>query len=432
VNTDGTGYAVLKHFAYSDGAYPHGLALSHGALYGTTFRGGSFGAGTVFGVNTDGSGYAILKSFTGNDGENPSGSLLLSDAVLYGTTRFGGISSTGTVFKLNIDGTGFTVFQNFAGSPDGAIPDSGLILSGGVLYGTTGHGGAAGDYGTVFAINTNGTSYTVLHTFGNSPDDGEYPLGTLTLVGGVLYGTTQEGGNSGGGTVFQMNTDGTGYNVLKHFAASDGTNPYTRLVLSDNVLYGTTANGGIFNDGTIFKINADGTGFAVLKNFSGSDGARPYYAGLTLSGGVLYGATYYGGSSNLGTLFRLNIDGTDYTVLKNFTGGDDGAGPNEGLTLSGSELYGTAELGGSLGNGTVFRLSFPPHLTITSAGPNVVLSWPTNFNGLDYTGYTLQSTTNLLYPAAWVTNSPAPVVIAGQNTVTNLTTGAQKFFRLKQ
>src|SRR5262249_14178167 len=150
---------------------------------------------------------------------------------------------TGTVFTLNTDGTGFSVLQNFAGSPDGAIPVSGLILSAGVLYGTAAHDGAAGDFGTVFAINTNGTGYAALQNFAKSPD-GHYPLATLTLLGNVLYGTTQQGGNSGGGTVFQINTDGTGYNVLKHFAAGDGTNPYTRLVLSGNVFYGTTANGG--------------------------------------------------------------------------------------------------------------------------------------------------------------------------------------------
>jgi len=69
----------------------------------------------------------------------------------------------------------------------------------------------------------------------------------------------------------------------------------------------------------------------------------------------------------------------------------------------------------------------PPQLTITLAGANVVLTWPTNV-----VGFTLQSTTNLVSPAVWSTNSPAPVVIAGQNTVTNPITGAQKFYRLVQ
>jgi uncharacterized repeat protein (TIGR03803 family) len=103
------------------------------------------------------------------------------------------------------------------------------------------------------------------------------------------------------------------------------------------------------------------------------------------------------------------------------------------LVLSGNTLYGTTYYGGSAGAGTVVSLSFAPQLTITPSGippSGIILSWPTNAAGFDYTGYTRQSTTNLLSPAAWVTNSPAPVVIAGQNTVTNSITGAQQFYRL--
>ena len=73
-----------------------------------------------------------------------------------------------------------------------------------------------------------------------------------------------------------------------------------------------------------------------------------------------------------------------------------------------------------------------PQLTLAPSGPNVLLSWPTNNAGYDYTGFALQSTTNLVSPAVWSTNSPAPVVIGGQNTVTHPITGAQKFYRLVQ
>ena len=89
----------------------------------------------------------------------------------------------------------------------------------------------------------------------------------------------------------------------------------------------------------------------------------------------------------------------------------------------------------SSGNGMVFSLSFRPQLTNTPSGvppSRIILSWPTNVAGFDYTGYTLQSTTNPVSPAVWSTNSPAPVVIAGQNTVTNPITGPQKFYRLVQ
>jgi hypothetical protein len=47
------------------------------------------------------------------------------------------------------------------------------------------------------------------------------------------------------------------------------------------------------------------------------------------------------------------------------------------------------------------------------------------------TGFTLQSTTNL-GSSVWTTNSLAPVVVNGQNTVTNPISGTQRFYRLSQ
>jgi uncharacterized repeat protein (TIGR03803 family) len=101
------------------------------------------------------------------------------------------------------------------------------------------------------------------------------------------------------------------------------------------------------------------------------------------------------------------------------------------LILSGNTLYGTAEHGGvryEAGFGTVFSLSLPPPpLRIISSGSNVVLTWPTYAPGV-----TLQSTTNLVSPVVWSTNFPTPVVVNGQNIVTNSTTDPQKFYRLSQ
>jgi len=169
-----------------------GLTLSGNMLFGTTAYGGSTGDGIVFRVKTDGTGYAVLKNFTGSDGANPNGGLTLAGSTLYGTTESGGSSNNGTVFAMSTNGTGYTVLKNFTGS-DGANPFAALTLSGNMLYGTTTYGGTAGA-GTVFTIDTSGITHTVLKNFAPRGTDGANPLVGLTLFGGVLYGTTDSGG----------------------------------------------------------------------------------------------------------------------------------------------------------------------------------------------------------------------------------------------
>ncbi len=177
-------YKVLKSFTGSDGNSPQaGLVLAGSALYGTAW--GSYlnagvwyvNNGVVFKVNTDGSGYTMLKSFTGSDGSLPQGDLVLAGDTLYGTAYAGGASGWGVVFRMSIDGSGYTVLNNFTNGTEGSGPNGGMVLAGSTLYGTT-------------------------------------------------YWTTYYGVPSGEGVVFKLNTDGSGFAVLKSFTGSDGANPY--------------------------------------------------------------------------------------------------------------------------------------------------------------------------------------------------------------
>jgi uncharacterized repeat protein (TIGR03803 family) len=129
------------------------------------------------------------------------------------------------------------------------------------------------------------------------------------------------------------------------------------LILSGNTLYGTTWRGGTGKDwGTVFSVNTDGTGFTTLYSFTGGDdGANPR-AGLILSGNTLYGTTSDRGSGGDGTAFKVNTDGAGFTTLYSFTGGDDGRFPRDSLVLSGNTLYGTTSYGGSSGAGTIFTV----------------------------------------------------------------------------
>jgi len=440
-------------YTNSDGAIPQaGLVLSFSGktLYGTARYGGSSARGTVFALNTDGTGFTNLHSFTGgSDGVGPSGSLILAGKTLYGTAQAGGSSGRGTVFALNTDGTGFTNLHSFTGASDGIGPSGGLTLAGKTLYGTAQGGGSSGA-GTVFALNTNGAGFTTLYSF-TGGSDGRTPFSGLILSNNTLFGTAYYGGSSGNGTVFALSTDGTWFTNLHSFTAtsgypyytnSDGANPFAGLILSGDTLYGTASAGGSSGNGTVFALNTNGTGFTTLYSFTAlagspsinSDGAGPS-AGLVLSGNTLYGTAQAGGSLSGGTVFSLNINGTGFMTLYSFTKpsgpyppvNSDGADPFASLYLSGNTLYGTAYGGGSSGNGTVFSLFIPPQLTIIPSGANVILTWPTNA-----ATFTLQSTTNLVSPAIWTNVSPGPVVVDRQNTITNPILGTQKFYRLSQ
>ena len=449
-------FKTLHKFNASDGGNTYsGLILCSNTLYGTTIS-------TVFALNTDGTGFRTLHSFT--DGLSAMGGVVLSGNTLYGTKAAGGIS--GYVFAINTDGTGFTNLYTFSNS-DGNGPRCDLLLDGSTLYGVTPNGGDLGGVhygnGTVFAINTDGSGFINLYDFSGG-NDGYQPFAGLVLSNNTLFGTTTQGGtfrsgtvspsNTGSGTVFAINTDGTGFTTLYSFSApstnssgvytnSDGYSPRAGLVLSGGSFYGATQNGGTFGSGTIFRLQADGSGFTNLYNFPELPSSGPYTNGggarpaavLSTSGQTLYGTAEGGGLFGNGTVFAINTDGTGFTNLYSFKGAADGTAPWSRLLLSGNTLYGTTSgdtsgIGTMSGFGTVFSISFEPQLTITESGANVILSWPTNVAGFDYAGYNLEATTDLV-SSVWTTNFP-PIVINGQYTVTNPISGSKQFFRLAQ
>jgi len=353
----------------SDGVKPLAGVIvdTYGALYGTTTYGGrgagcgSTGCGTVFRLAPPPPGAGpwtetVLYSFQGgNDGINPQAGVILDTyGALYGTTTYGGTgtgrcggeSGCGTVFKLTppvppaaqwIE----TVLYSFQGGSDGSAPQAGLIFdTSGALYGTTQSGGSAG-YGTVFKLTppappaTQWTE-TALYSF-QGGSDGAYPYGGVIFdTSGALYGATAIGGtgtncaSTGCGTVFRLvpPASGTGAwteTVLYSFqGGNDGESPLAGVTFdTSGALYGTTRSGGssggsngIYGNGMVFKLTRPSSTphfvsqtpwtETVLYNFQGgNDGAFPY-GGVTFdSRGALYGTTGGGGSSNFGTVIKL-------------------------------------------------------------------------------------------------------------------------------
>lgn len=411
-----------------DGVSPQGITLSGSTLYGTALSGGVSNVGTIFKVNTDGSMAAPLHHFLGYpaDGGNPKAPLVLSGTRLFGTASTGGSSGWGTIFAINTDGTGYTTLHDFI-STEGATPTGALIVSGQQLYGTASKGGSS-DSGTVFALSTDGTVFGVLHDFSSGTNrDGAQPQGALVLYSNTLYGTTASG------SVFAVNTDGSGFRTLQTVGGFISGS----LVLWGYKLYGTTLYGGPNGTGTIFTLNIDGTGFHTMYSFSQTEGSlEPPYTVFNGDGAypnclIRSGKHLYGMTSGLGFggggVFMVNLVSERFSSLDMQTGSNPPwVSQSTGLVLDGSALYAATSLGGVSGNGTIFTL-VPPPLTINISGANSILSWPSDSFGL-----TLQSTTNPASPAAWTSISTPPFYFNGQTIVTNPVSGQQQFYRLSQ
>ena len=345
---------TLHSMSSSDGSQPTSeLILSGGKLYGIASYGGAYGIGTIFSLNSDGSNFSILYEFNnGLNGAYPAASLIILGSTLYGVTSSGGQYNNGTIFKINTDGSGFSTIHHFDGI-NGQNPSTQLALSGTTLYGITNIGGA-NSLGIIFSIEVNGSAFTVLKDFDSSAYS---PIGGLSLSGGKLYGVVQAGGGSGNGMIYSINPDGTGFNGLYDFPASNGQSG--RLLIDSGKIYSSNSNGGVNFTGQIFSMNTDGTGFTSLHDFNNDTNSGLYPIGaLALHSGILYGVSSSGGTNNMGIIYKVKTDGTDYGTLYDFTGTvDDGSYPSSGLIVDSGILYGATTQGGSDGIGTIYGVS---------------------------------------------------------------------------
>jgi uncharacterized delta-60 repeat protein/gliding motility-associated-like protein len=203
-------------------------------------------------------------------------------------------------------------------------------------------------------------TFTKLADF-NGSANGSFPQGGLISDGSFLYGMTYDGGANAEGTIFKILPDGTNYSKLFDFNyVSTGSHPNGSLLKIGTDLYGTTSAGGVSNLGTIFRIGVTGTGYTMLHEFSGSNGNGPL-GSLTLVGGFLYGTTNLGGANNAGTVFRIQPNGTGFSLIHEFGGTlaggvTDGGLPYSDVISDGTYLYGTTGQGGTSGDGTIYRM----------------------------------------------------------------------------
>jgi uncharacterized repeat protein (TIGR03803 family) len=270
---------------------------------------------------------------------------------------------------------------NIKSLPDDAYAYGSLLQVGNTLYGMTEENGFYDD-GMIFAVNTDGSNYRVLHNFADTghaafKSDGEEPyVNNLIIVGNTLFGMTEDGGWHGRGTVFSVHTDGSNYRDLWDFSDSSSTNhsgdgeyPEGTLIAIGGKLFGMTEEGGFWGSGTIFSLDtsyaSDITrrGYKLLWTFdenSDSNGGYPEYGHLTASANntVLYGMTEDGGKDDEGNIFSIDTNGAHYKDLWDFDViSGDGRYPYGSVTLSGNKLYGMTYDGGWWGDGTIFSIN---------------------------------------------------------------------------
>ncbi|HTA81303.1 MAG TPA: choice-of-anchor tandem repeat GloVer-containing protein [Bacteroidia bacterium] len=328
IDTNGSGYTIIHNFNDTDGAGPFysTLTLSGNTLFGTASIGGTGGDGVIYCIQTNGNGYKVLFNFNGTNGNAPEGKLSLCGNRLYGTTNEGGAYNYGIIFSIDTNGSGYKVLLNFNDTNGSGPFGTELLRLGDKLYSTVGGGGKY-KYGIVFSIDTNGNGYTDLFDFGATSASGGSPNGSLTFLGGMLYGMTEAGGTGGvGGTLFSIDTNGNKFHVL--YNVTNGGDSYCSVACSNGILYSMT-QGGPLTYGYIFAVDTGGTTIKDIFDFHDTDGYSPVECGLTLWGGMIYGVTESGGLNNDGVIFsykdsavttsvnQLSVNGHQLSVYPN-------------------------------------------------------------------------------------------------------------------
>lgn len=310
-------------------AYPNGLQWARGYL--------AMGTGTIAGPSSGDTYIYHVRVFD-------------FVAKTIGVTR---VKESGPTANFFIDGSNVVVSGgeaqpnlSFFPYPAGGAPSQTLAQTS--PYGVVVSAGQRGD--------TSGYQYSTVFSFEGF--NGAAPAGSLLYYKGKLYGTTSAGGYYSQGTVFSVTPTGE-ERVLHNFGqAGDGSKPEAGLALLNGVLYGTTYSGGTHNDGTVFSITAGGNERVVYSFGSNAGDGKNLIAALTPLGGVLYGTAPYGGSGDAGTVFKVTTAGNEKTIFffPDYSK-KDGMSPFAGLTAYNGKLYGTTEIYGPCGEGTVYSVT---------------------------------------------------------------------------
>lgn len=386
VNKDGTNPTSFHGFAGypSDGSYPWyttPFQASDGNLYGASFVGGTYNWGAVYKYNLGNGQESVIYNSTPSSGGSPANYANineLSDGKIYTLQTYGGNNAQGGLYKMNKDGSNVELVHNFRsitlvdyttaagaqlkpgyGKYDGAYP-YGFVVEGpdGKVYGSC-YGGGSYGIGVFYRCNKDGSNYEVINvcdpfyrTYSNGRGgqipkawNMSRPWGNVAIdQSGKVYVVGYYGGALNLGGVARMSSDGSNYQILHSGNVSEGSYPYRGPIIIDNRIYGTYSKEGPYSlaggksIGTVYGMNLDGTNFKVLKGFDNAnapyaDGTDPW-ASLSYDGEYLYGTTLLnGGPGIIGTIFKVRPNGSGFKSIHRFSS-------TAGATCNGSSLAG--------------------------------------------------------------------------------------------
>lgn len=370
ITSDGTATTLHIFTGGDDNSGPIGKLVfgNDGNLYGVAAGNLDPYEASVFKVTTNGE-LTTLVSLSSINAHPTGGLILARDGNFYGAAYGGPYPSDGIIFKVTPAGALSTVYV-FADSSDRGPVGRLLEASDGNLYGVTTSGGENG-YGKIFRVSKDGNSFAILHSFDRNVDGGSPEAGLIQGADGNLYGTTSEGGPSGGGTVFKVTLEG----ALTTFGtrAEGGDLEAALFQSSDGYIYGTTALGGNGEWGTIFRLTPSGD-FTTVYTFNNFDGRFPSAELIQGADGFFYGTTPAGGwaGADQGTVFKFNLNSTPLITLHRFNDTDGNLYGYPYLLYEGARLtvgsdgniYGVTSGGGNHsvydeqdGNGTIFTMT---------------------------------------------------------------------------
>jgi uncharacterized repeat protein (TIGR03803 family) len=355
------GSIVKKEFSLRGeypGKFPQYVKLTEGAdgkFYGTTSKGGTYGAGVLFEYDRETKAYTVLHHFTNQyptpEGTAPrAGVMQASNGKLYGVAM-------DMIYEFDLPTKTYKALHNFQHALGSVACENLVEGDNNTLLGMTVAGGTY-DQGVLFEYNIPTDTYAVKFHFGATIANGMHPMGGLMRASnGKFYGMTAEGGNDDRGTIFEYDQSTSQLTTRKFFGRNndgyaDGRHPYSSMIEHPNgKLYGTTIYGGNWGVGTIFEYDLATNQVRLLTIFNFS--VNNPIGGVTLApNGHLYGVNYGGLLGNSGiALYHYDLTQEKFVYDVHNIGATKGPL----LLASDGNLYGVAETYGSNSSGSLFR-----------------------------------------------------------------------------